>query len=294
MSGFSLRYHNLLNAVGDLINPATEDKQDATIVALSDGSQLVMLADDTGVKINGANPLPTRDIDIHDYLVNEHAFLDLGVSDTFAIAGAIGDNVINVTNGALFAVNDIIDISENSVVETNHSQILSIATNALTIDTPLENNYTTAAVVKTVLLNMGAAAGTVTVPITYKITPPAGETWSISRMLIAAVDATAMDDGTFAGMAALINGMVIRLNSANVKENLAVWRSNGDIAEDTYGVIYVSNPPTGEYGMRALWPFSEMKAGLKLVGDTSDSLDIIIQDTLNIDEFKIKFQGHKV
>jgi hypothetical protein len=34
MSGFSLRYHNLLNAAKALINPATEEKQDDAITAL--------------------------------------------------------------------------------------------------------------------------------------------------------------------------------------------------------------------------------------------------------------------
>ena len=34
MSGFSLRYHNLLNVAKALINPATEEKQDDAITAL--------------------------------------------------------------------------------------------------------------------------------------------------------------------------------------------------------------------------------------------------------------------
>ena len=55
MSGFSLRYHNLLNALGSLINPATEEKQDDIL------TELQLKADLTETQpVSAASlPLPT-------------------------------------------------------------------------------------------------------------------------------------------------------------------------------------------------------------------------------------------
>lgn len=106
-------------------------------------------------------------------------------------------------------------------------------------------------------------------------------------------DATAMDDGTFGGMSALTNGVVVRVLNNGAYRNGACWKTNADIANDMYDFSYVAKPPAGTgYGARGRWTFTNAEVVIELDGTTGDRLEVLVQDALSsLVTFTMKGQG---
>jgi len=240
------------------------------------------------------NPLPVHVIDIHSVIVNEHFRKDSGVSELLGSSASIGDSIITVANGATFLANQRIVINEGTIHDTDVFKIISISTNDLTLDKPLENDYTTAAVVERTEINLATSIGTIASPDVFTITPPADEVWHIGRIIIAIADDGAMDDGKFGGITALTNGVVFRLENDET-ENITVWRTNGDMAEDMYDITYTDKAPAGENGLRGRMSFNKVGVAFKLDGSLGHQLKLICQDVLTgLTEYEIRGQGHIV
>ena len=95
--------------------------------------------------------LSSFDSDVNETLVNEHLRMDEGTTDTLGVAAAIGDYDITAVDGTKFLVNDRIVLSEGNNQETATIKITAVTVNVLTMDKPLEHDYTTAATIKTVI-----------------------------------------------------------------------------------------------------------------------------------------------
>jgi hypothetical protein len=237
--------------------------------------------------------LDIHDADIHNILINRH-FIDFdAATENPSVAIAAGDTTVLVADTTGFAVGDDIVIKDaGGDVREHHFLITALVVNtSITVDRPIDKDYTTSATLELVAVDMNVA-GTLAAPVIYEIVPPSDEVWHLLRILISITDDTAMDDAKFGGIAALTNGVVLRDNKTD-DTTLTIWKSNQDMIEDMYDVTYSSKAPAGSYGLRGRFTFKNSGVAIRLDGALGETLQILIQDDLTgLSTFKIKTQGH--
>ncbi len=184
-----------------------------------------------------------------------------------------------------------IDIYENG--RSFQALVQSVVGNTVTFNCPADQAFSTNAVVEFGNWNMNID-GSVT-RVIYKISPPAGTTWDINRVIIGILDDVAMDDAKFGGITALTNGVVFRVKDGYTK-NLFVVNDNGGFRERSFDAQYSDKAPSGQYGFGVRKTFNgQEKSGvtIRLNGDTSDELEVIIQDNLTaLTKMAVVANGH--
>ena len=213
--------------------------------------------------------------DIIDYnLYNE--------TDTFTLVATLTvDTVIfNVTAGHSIVATDVIQIEEDG--RTYKANILNVAVNTITVDNPIDYPFTTAAICSNGIGVMNVD-GSVTAVI-YKIAPPPGVFWDITRIIFTITDSGVMDDTLFGSGVALTNGIVLRIKKADgTFWNLFNSKRNGDFALEAFDIEYSTKAGGGNEGFRCRRTFGSLgKNGsvIRLNGDTDEELQIIVQDDL--------------
>lgn len=227
--------------------------------------------------------------DIVDYFLCRQLFdLELAadaVLDAYTISVVSGASVVNGT---------YICIQEG--IRAFQARVLSGGgTNTLTLDTPLDFPFTTAATIanRSPELNVN---GSVT-PVSAFLKPMPGVKWDVTRIIGAMTHTATPNDGLFGGIAALTKGIVIRKTNG-VHHTIFNVKTNGSLKERAYDVQYATAPPTGLEGTSFRRTFAgQDKNGvvIRLDGDLNDSLEILIQDDLTgLASFRIVAQGHVV
>jgi len=106
-----------------------------------------------------------------------------------------------------------------------------------------------------------------------------------------------MDDAKFGGITALSKGIVVRVKDGYMK-NIFYARSNNDLREQTFDVVYADKAPAGQYGLGCRRTFNgQEKNGvtIRLDGSSNDQLQIYLQDNLTgLTKMSIIAQGHVV
>jgi hypothetical protein len=215
------------------------------------------------------------------------------VATTLAVATAVSDTSIIVVDATGFTVGMDIEVYSDRPTGELFFRITALpGGNVLTLDQPVPEVLDIGHSVERTVLNMNVI-GSLTSPQVFYIAPPVGAIWQLTRLLISITDATVMDDGTFGGVPALTNGVVIRIFTNGEYASAAIWKTNGDIASDMYDTVYVAKPPSGTgYGFRARWTLEAMHAVVELNGDNGDILEVVVQDDISgLINFKMKAQG---
>lgn len=189
----------------------------------------------------------------------------------------VGSKTINVVNATGATPGDCIDIFENGRVF--QAIVQTVVGLAITFSVPSDQAFTTAAIVNIGKWNMNIN-GSVTSKV-YEVGPPPGVKWDITKVVFGITDNSAMDYSTFGGMAALANGLVLRIKDGYYK-TLFVVNDNGGMSERG-DVEYSPKAPSGSYGLKFIKRYSGQEnhgVTLRLDGDTNDKLEILIQDDL--------------
>lgn len=207
-------------------------------------------------------------------------------------AASLNDKNIAVEDTTGAAVGNCINISENG--RSFQSLISSIDGNTITFLSPLDQDITTNAVVEFGEWDISTADGS-TNTVIFKIQPPAGATWDITRINIVITDNSPMDDGRFGGISQLTNGLVLRVTDSYYK-NLWLVSNNSGFKEYGSSLTYASRAPAGQYGLIATKTFAGQPFNgvvLRLNGDTGDQLQLIVQDDLTaLTKMSCVAQGH--
>lgn len=228
----------------------------------------------------------------HNYPVNLFFDHHTGVTTTLATAGAVGDQVLNFTSAAAFAVGDYIHIDDVGI-ERTHPKILAIATNAVTIDRPLDFAHPAGTIIEQTSINMNVA-GSLASPISYRIYPPVGEVWLISRFIITMVHGSAGDLTKFGGITALTNGVLLRVIVGGKTFVYTIWRTNEDIKSDVYDLSFDDRAGgSGSYSTSAKGSLLDLdRVQARLDGSLGDYMEIEIRDSLvGLSSFRVKAQG---
>lgn len=250
--------------------------------------------DGYGNPINSfSGALNIHDPHSHHVVINQFIHQHTGINTTLSTNATAGDYSITVASATGFNALDYIHI-ENGVVESTHTQILSIVGNVFTLDRPIDNSFAIGASVKQSILNM-KVNGSVT-PQSFQIIPTTSEIWHIEMISLQMTHSSAGDNGLFGNLPALTRGVVLRYYNGTTTEfsTLSVWKTNGDIFLDTGDVIYAARSGGGgSYGTNSLGNIYQTGAVLRLDGTAGDYLEFLIQDDLTgLDSFTAKVQGH--
>jgi hypothetical protein len=232
---------------------------------------------------------------VHKEGVNLFFFRETGAGSTLAVAASKGDTSITVVDATGFVVGDKLKLTSTIATGQPFLVITDITTNVITLDRPLVIGLDIGddADIVTTQLNV---IGSLATPVIFQIMPPNGTLsliWQLTRLIISITDATSMDDGKFGGLDALDNGVIIRVvkGDGSIQE-LANWKTNGDMALDMYDITYTDKAPAGQNGLRGRWTFTKAEFIVELDGAAFDQFQLLVQDPLGgLTSYEIKSQG---
>ncbi len=234
---------------------------------------------------------------VYRKIVNETFHQHVGTPTTPSVAISMGDTSMTLTSVVGLSVGNKLKLEEGVNQEIGVLTITDITANVVTIDRPLGNDYTTSASVSEVITNM-IVDGTLASPEIFEIDPPPGTVWQITRLLISITHTTAGDNSKFGNIAALENGVCLRItSSAGRTAVFANWKTNKDIKLDMFNVEYTDKAGPGLFGTDGRWTFTTAEVVLELDGDAdpTQSVQILIQDQLDtiagLVTFEISAQG---
>lgn len=224
-------------------------------------------------------------------------FLEELNTTTIAADTAIGDTSFTATGGHGIVVGDTIEIADGATFI--QAEVLSVATNLIGIDTPINHAYLSGTVLIVSNKDM-SVSGTISSPRIFKITPGTGQAGDITRIIISIQDSTAMDFSTFGGISGgVTNGCVIRIKKENGDFiNLFNWKTNGDFIITSFDHIFQTKVGGGLHSFvsRSTWAgASKRGVALRIDNALGEEIQVLIQDDLSsLSIMGIAAQGHEL
>jgi hypothetical protein len=238
--------------------------------------------------------LNIHDAHVHSSLINHFVFTKDGYSSSTLDGNVLaGDRTITLVDGSGFAAGNYIDMLQGTSHVHHWRKIIAVSVNDITIDAPADIDFASGSSVEEGSADMGVN-GSVT-PVIFSVTPQGDEILHIGQLLVTIESSAAADDSKFGGLPALTNGVVVRVSRNNGAEfeTLSTWRTNKDLKEDMYLVVYSDKAGGGNYGVHGKWNLEESGAISKIDETNNDKFEVVIQDNLtSLVDFQIKVQGH--
>jgi len=209
---------------------------------------------------------------------------------TLAVNGTLLSNALTLTAGHGAVAGDYIGLKEGN--KFMQARILTVATNNIALDMPLDYAFTILSAVTITTKNMKVDGSST--PVVFRITP-AGLTnvkYHIRRLRFNLVGTSALKGEDFASIVGgLTKGVMLRRKDG-IYKNVGAVKSNGDFNVRA-DVEYEDKPL---YSLRAVKSmYEDFGVVIELKSDDSDELQIVIQDNLNVAgvaEFNCIAQGH--
>lgn len=217
---------------------------------------------------------------------------------TFELASAVAidDRVFTASTGHGLNVGEVIEFF--NIDHFMQARVLVVATDDITIDTPINSEYLTG-----VVYNRGSdnllVDGSST-PVIFRVIPEAVQSGDMTRIIILleSAAAQAMDFDDFGSTGVLTNGIVLRkklldghyINMFNVKSNTDLMLEGFDhiIGTKTTGAYFIARSSYAGQDKRGV--------AVRLLGSQLQEWQIVIQDNLTADntKFTIRAQGHEL
>ncbi len=208
----------------------------------------------------------------------------------------LDSETIDLVAGHNVVIGDTIYLSESGIF----SQFIAtnVVTNTITLDSPIDKVFTTAATALRTTTNMNVD-GSVTSQ-TFNICPRDGQKWDITRVILV-IEATSnsMDFTGFGPLAALTSGCVLRTKNGT-RNNLFNWKTNGDFINRSFEAVFEQKTGGGGSGFTSRTVFAgqnERGVTVRLRADDSDELQVLVQDDLTgatLTVLRVIAQGHIV
>jgi hypothetical protein len=221
---------------------------------------------------------------------------------TLASAPAVNQNVISLEPGHSVVAGEVIEMARAGTAEFMQSEVVSVATNDITLDQPVNQAYQTTDIVLASSNNM-LVNGSVT-PVVFSILPLPTQSGDMVRILLELRGGAnqVMDFSKFGSDAALTNGCVLRINHGDgTYKNLFNFKSNSDFIRQGFDFGFLE-PKTGNtitgFISRVTWG-GQNKHGvvIRLDGVLGEALELVVQDNLaatNNTRFHLGGQGHEL
>ena len=219
---------------------------------------------------------------------------------TVAVATSIEDMAVTVADASSASVGNYCVMFRGTFGYTSLiyvGTILSIATNTITLDTPINYEFQIGDVVLFRDTKIELADGSLT-PVIYDLpVPPGIVSIDVTRFIFAIECSTEPDDSLFGNLPALTNGIVLRHNSVTLGiHNFWNIKKNGDMAAFNYDVTYTDKAGGGLFAVRCLMTYNAQPYhGVTVRLNPGDKIELIVQDDLtDLSTFKVVVQGHVV
>lgn len=165
------------------------------------------------------------------------------------------------------------------------SQIVTVTINTILLDSPVPRVFTPGGSTLVHSSRSMNVDGSIT-PVVFAIEPLPIQSGDITRTICDIRDNVAMDFETFGGLAALTNGLVLRVNNGDGTYRILYnFKSNGDIIGHCFDNNFATNNGGGTRGFtsRLTWA-SQGKYGVAIRLDgavgTGEKLEWVVQDDL--------------
>ncbi len=243
--------------------------------------------------------LNIHNADVHNRAINKYIHQHTATTTTISTASAVNDYQINVADTTGFTVGDALHINTSSV-ETTHPVITAITPGTpglLVLDRRLDKAHVIGDVVTKSIIDLATAGlvGSLAAPQEYWAGPDAGEVWHVTQLTFAMGHGSAGDMGLFGNLAALTNGVQLRVKINGNYGTLTNWKTNSDIKVDTGNVDFdLRSGGGGTHGTSGIGPFkTNTDTVMRLAGDNGDRFEVYVQDDITaLAFFNMKVQGH--
>lgn len=240
---------------------------------------------------NGAMPVNIQDqtsviVDVYMcQLINAVTLASNTTIDTYDVTLVAGHGVV---------VGNILCFKEGA--SFFQAEVLTVVTNTITLDRPLDFAFTTAAVVERTTNDMNVD-GSVTRQI-FRISPVnTTNKLDVTKIIFSIEDNAAMDTSTFGGLTKLARGIVLRKKDGTYK-SIFNAKNNDDFLHHCAEYGFIDKAPAGYYGFRAIKKFAGQEnhgVTIRLDPALSDELQVIVQDNLTgLTDFHVIVHGHVV
>ena len=214
--------------------------------------------------------------------------------------GVIDAYTIVVTSSAGMLVGDVFIIFSITDNKYYQGHILVIATNTITLDTPLDFAFPIGATVEFGISNMNVD-GSVTPQIfgVRGLATPAGiaSTFDITRIIFKCETDTAVSLAKFGDLTKLTRGLQFRLKNGTHQNNIFNVKSNGELGGIAYDLaLYVASGPQGQNGFTSRLTFNgQNRMGVALRIPLGTDLEFLVQDNLTgLTNLEVTAEGHIV
>ena len=204
---------------------------------------------------------------------------------------------INLVAGHGTIVGDIIQLLHEESNTFMQSEVLGVSGNTVTLDQPLNYNYTSSDLITIASKSMNVN-GSIT-PQIFSISPSPSQAGDLVRVLFNIQDNADMDFGTFGGINLLSKGCVLRvLLEDGTYQNITNFKSNGDLITECFDHEFLDTNGQGMRGFssRLTWGGQDNHGVvIPLDGSKGEELQLIVQDNLTgLSSFNMKVQGHAI
>jgi hypothetical protein len=204
---------------------------------------------------------------------------------TLAVSNTKDDTTVTVADGTKITVGHILTLYTETGSAFYTGFVLSVATNDVTLDTPVNASFPIGASVSSGAINMNLN-GSVT-PQIFKVRQPdlpvlaSGVEIVIHRIIFQCYTDTAVNDfSQFGDIAALTNGLFLRFENG-AASNIFNIKSNGDFSNIAYDFATFDTTRQNVNGFTCRLTFGgNSKMGTSILLKDGDSLEMWVQDDL--------------
>lgn len=240
--------------------------------------------------------LPTQDVNLQDQTspILIVPFKKDYLTTTLTAPVAVDDKVINVADATGVAVGDHVRMFSTTNNTFYQGKVVSIATLAITVDTPVDKVYATSDVVGFGKINL-AVNGAVTPQVFNIRAPDPGITvvGDITRIILTMETVTQPEWNLFGDIARLTNGIVFRKTDGTT-QNIFNVKSNSELAGIMYDMDFLEFSRFASYGLKGRLTFGgQNKIGVVIRLEVDEDLELVIQDDLTgLTNFYVVAEGH--
>ena len=221
---------------------------------------------------------------------------------TIASAVTVGDTTIEVALTTNIVQGTYVGIFCPAEGRFFFAEVLSVSSPDIVVDTPADFAFHVGDSVQPTTRDMHNVVGSLADPVIFEVQGAGSGDLEIdiTRLMFSITCSSQPDDSLFAGIAALVNGIVIRRKDGSFR-NYANIKSNSDFANLAYDIVYTNRTtPVSTFGVRIRWSFGgQDKHGVVIRLASDESVQILIQDDLTVDtqdilSFRAIAVGHVV
>jgi len=216
-----------------------------------------------------------------------------GVPTVLASATAIDDTSIDVVSATGFTAGTVIAVASGD--RFYHGHIVSVVSNTLHMDTPLDYAFAGGSVVLNFTEDMNVDGSSSAQTFVVQSSALGELSFMITRIIFQITCDGEPDYIEFGNIAALAKGVIVRVANGETR-NLFNIKSNEDLNLYAYDLSFLDGVKHGTFGVTARLTFGSLgKHGTAIKITPGEAMEVIIQDDLtDLTNFRMVAEGYVI